>query len=169
MDIVKANAFTSKTGVVVDTLSFRDRFRTLEQNPQERERFKRNLTEAVAGEVDVDQLIATRVSTARLAPVKVTVDTRLAFDNESSSHSTLLEVIAQDRPGLLHKIASTLARHGCNIEIALIDTEGQMAIDVFYVTRDGSKLDGGTQKSLRTALHEELEDNKPAGSGSSLA
>jgi [protein-PII] uridylyltransferase len=165
MDIVKANAFSSQTGVVVDTLSFRDRFRTLEQNPPERERFKRNLIEAINGEVDIEQLIASRVSTARLAPIKVTVDTRLAFDNESSSHSTLLEVIAQDRPGLLYKIASTLARHGCNIEIALIDTEGQMAIDVFYVTHQGGKLDGKTQKSLRATLHAELEDDKPVGPG----
>ncbi|MGZ4822420.1 MAG: [protein-PII] uridylyltransferase [Terriglobales bacterium] len=168
MDIVKANAFTSQAGMVVDTLSFRDRFRTLEQNPPERERFKRNLMETVAGEVDVEQLIASRVSTARLAPIRVTVDTRLAFDNESSSHSTLLEVIAQDRPGLLHKIASILARHGCSIEIALIDTEGQMAIDVFYVTRNGAKLDAETQKSLRAALHDELEDDKLGNAGKNL-
>jgi [protein-PII] uridylyltransferase len=169
MDIVKANAFSSNAGVVVDTLSFRDRFRTLEQNPPERERFKRNLIEAINGEVDVEQLIATRVSTARLAPIKVTVDTRLAFDNDSSSHSTLLEVITQDRPGLLYKIASTLARQCCNIEIALIDTEGQMAIDVFYVTRNGSKLDAETQKSLRATLHQELEDDKPNAAPKTLA
>jgi [protein-PII] uridylyltransferase len=110
--------------------------------------------------VDVEQLIASRVSTACLALIKVTVDTRLAFDNDSSSHSTLLEVIAQDRPGLLYKIASTLGRHCCNIEIALIDTEGQMAIDVFYVTRNGSKLDAETQRLVRAALHDELEDEK---------
>ncbi len=162
MDIVKANAFTSTAGVVVDTLSFRDRFRTLEQNPPERERFKRNIIEALSGELNVEQLMETRVSTSRLAPIKVTVDTRLTFDNDSSSHSTLLEVIAQDRPGLLYKIASTLARHGCNIEIALIDTEGQMAIHVFYVTHEGSKLDGETQRALRTALFEELEDGSLA-------
>jgi [protein-PII] uridylyltransferase len=160
MDIVKVNAFTSHDGVVVDTLLFRDRFRTLEQNPPERERFKRNLMEAVSGELNIEHLIESRVSTARLAPVKVTVATRLTLDDESSSHSTLLEVIAQDQPGLLYEIASTLARHGCNIEIALIDTEGQTAIDVFYVTRNGGKLDMETQRAVRAALHEELENDK---------
>lgn len=158
MNIVKANAFTSSGGVVVDTFSFRDRFRTLEQNPPERERFKRNVIEAVSGELNVEHLMETRVSTIRLAPVKVTVETRVTFDNTSSSHSTLLEVIAQDRPGLLYEIASTLARHGCNIEIALIDTEGQMAIDVFYITRERRKLDSDTQRALRQALCEELDE-----------
>jgi len=56
---------------------------------------------------------------------KVQVATRVEFDNECSSHSTLLEVIAQDRPGLLYAIGSQLAQQKCNIEIALIDTEGR--------------------------------------------
>lgn len=156
MDIVKANAFSSTAGVVVDTLSFRDRFRTLELNPPERERFQRNLIEVLSGSADIAQLIESRMAAGQVAPVKVTVETRLTFDNDSSSHSTLLEVIAQDRPGLLYRIASTLARHGCNIEIALIDTEGQMAIDVFYVTRNSAKLDAGLQESLRASLSDEL-------------
>ena len=96
------------------------------------------------------------MAAGQVASVKVTVETRLTFDNDSSSHSTLLEVIAQDRPGLLYRIASTLARHGCNIEIALIDTEGRMAIDVFYVTRNSAKLDASLQESLRAALSGEL-------------
>ena len=156
MDIVKANAFTSRNGVVVDTLSFRDRFRTLELNPPERERFQRNLIEVLSGNADITHLIESRMAAGQVAPVKVTVETHLTFDNDSSSHSTVLEVIAQDRPGLLYRVASSLARHGCNIEIALIDTEGQMAIDVFYVRRNGAKLDPTIQKSLSTALHQEL-------------
>jgi len=66
-------------------------------------------------------------------------------------------VIAQDRPRLLHRIASALSDHDCNIEIALIDTEGQMAIDTFYLTAGGKKLTPEHQKQVEIALTEELK------------
>ena len=98
---------------------------------------------------------------------KVEISTRVRFDNRSSSHSTLLELIAQDRPGLLFDVSSILADHECNIEIALIDTEGQRAIDVFYLTCRGAKLDLATQEVVGNALRKRLSSptwQAPAGS-----
>jgi [protein-PII] uridylyltransferase len=92
----------------------------------------------------------------------VKVETRLDFDNIASTHSTLLQVVAQDGPGLLRKIATTLAAHDCNIEVALIDTEGEIAIDVFYLTIGGAKLDPAKQEQLQAALALAIEELRPA-------
>jgi [protein-PII] uridylyltransferase len=96
----------------------------------------------------------------------VRVETRLDFDNTASTHSTLLQVVAQDGPGLLRQIATTLAAHDCNIEVALIDTEGEIAIDVFYLTIGGKKLDLAMQEQLQSALMAAIEEIRPAHAGS---
>src|SRR5580658_3710586 len=157
MNIVKANAFSNQAGTVVDTLYFTDRFRTLELNLSEWDRFKKSIAAVLAGEADLDKMLRDRQRGEKSARVKVVVETRIDFDDGCSSTSTLLQVIAQDRPRLLHRISSCLSHQKCNIEIALIDTEGQMAIDTFYLTSDGKKLTGELQKKVEKALVSELK------------
>ncbi len=158
MNIVKANAFSDQAGVVVDTFYFTDRFRTLELNLPEWDRFQRSIADLLSGKADLDRMLRDRVRAQKNDTPKVKVNTRIDFDDECSSHSTLLQVIAQDRSGLLHRLSSRLAHQNCNIDIALIDTEGQMAIDVFYLTSARAKLTRDHQRTIRTELLDELRD-----------
>ena len=158
MNIVKAHAFSNRAGTVVDTLYFTDRFRTLELNMSEWQRFKQSVAAVLAGAADLEKMLRDRQRGEKSASVKVVVETRIDFDDECSSTSTLLQVIAQDRPRLLHRISSCLSHQKCNIEIALIDTEGQMAIDAFYLTSEGKKLTAEIQKKVEKALVSELKN-----------
>jgi [protein-PII] uridylyltransferase len=163
MNIVKANAFSNHGGTVVDSLYFTDRFRTLELNLSEWHRFKDSITAVLVGEADLDRMLRDRQRGEKHAKVKVMVETRIDFDDVCSSTSTLLQVIAQDRPRLLHRISSCLSRLDCNIEIALIDTEGQMAIDAFYLTSRGKKLTDELQKKVEKALRDEVKSLESGG------
>src|SRR5450755_64219 len=143
MNIVKANAFSNEAGTVVDTLYFTDRFRT-------------SVTSVLLGEADLEKMLRDRQRSEKGAIAKVKVETKIEFDDSCSSTSTLVQVITQDRPRLLHRIASCLSDQKCNIEIALIDTEGQMAIDTFYLTSGGAKLKVEHCRRVEKALVEEL-------------
>ena len=155
MNIVKANAFSNAAGVVVDTFHFTDRFRTLELNLSEWARFKNSVVSVMLGEADLEKMLRDRQRSEKGAIAKVKVETKIEFDDASSATTTLVQVIAQDRPRLLHRIASCLSEQKCNIEIALIDTEGQMAIDTFYLTSAGRKLEPEHQKQVEKALQGE--------------
>jgi [protein-PII] uridylyltransferase len=156
MSILKADAFANAAGVILDTFKFVDLYRTLELNPTEAERFKSNLVDVLEGRMKLDKLMSGRMQSGTLQNPKVTIPTQTRFDDTSSSHSTLLELTTHDRPGLLHQVSSLLAELGCNIEIALIDTEGEKVIDVFYLTLEGRKLPPELQQAIRQALVSKL-------------
>ena len=158
MNIVTADAFSNRQGVVVDTFRFVDTFRTLAMNESERDGLVRSVHDVMAGRASVEKLLSGR-KRSRRKQAKVTVNPELTFNDQASSHSTLLEVVAQDTPGLLRALSLTLGAHGCNIEVALVDTEGETAIDVFYLTRNGEKLDRAEQEGLRMSLIEAMEEN----------
>ncbi len=152
MNINKADAFANAAGIILDTFHFADLHHTLELNPSEAERFRKSLADVVNGKAPLEPLLKSRESAVRGRTPKVTVETRINFDDASSAHSTLLEIVTQDHPGLLHEIGSAMARLGCNIEVALIDTEGHKAIDAFYLTAQGEKLTTQKQELLREVL-----------------
>jgi [protein-PII] uridylyltransferase len=152
MNIVKADAFANSAGVVLDTFHFVDLHHTLELNPSEMRRFRQSIADVVLGKAPLEPMLNSRMAAARAKAPKVAVPTTIRFDDGSSEHCTLMEIVTQDRPGLLHEIGAAVARLNYNIDVALIDTEGQKAIDVFYLTSQSQKLTAQKQELLREVL-----------------
>jgi [protein-PII] uridylyltransferase len=74
------------------------------------------------------------------------------FDNAHSQRYTVLELVAEDAPGLLYRVSRIISEHGIDVDLVLISTEGQKAIDVFHITRGGGKLTEDAEASLKADL-----------------
>jgi [protein-PII] uridylyltransferase len=148
VNILKAEAFANSQGLVLDMFVFADPLRTLELNPSEAERLRDTVTRCILGKTDVRQLLKKRPRPAGTGRIKPSV----TFNNDVSQTATLIEIVAEDRPGLLYDLTSAISAAGCNIEVVLIDTEAHKALDVFYVTSAGKKLSPDVESLLRSNL-----------------
>jgi [protein-PII] uridylyltransferase len=162
LNIVKAEAFNNQSGLVVDQLRFTDPLRNLELNPTEVDRLRRTLERVVLEIDDVATLLKRRRPSRRPARV-AQIAPQVRFNNDASETATLVDFIAEDRPGLLYDLASVFAAAECNIEIVLIDTEAHKAIDVFYVTHRAMKLDEALQGQLQVSLVRAAETGQTRG------
>ncbi|HLY16782.1 MAG TPA: hypothetical protein VKR61_06135, partial [Bryobacteraceae bacterium] len=151
MNILKAEAFSNSQGTVLDTFTFADALRTLELNPTENDRLRATVERVVLGRLEVRQLLQNRPKPAPPSRNSAVIP-MVSFDAAASDSAALIEIVAQDRPGLLYDLASAISSHGCDIDVVLIDTEAHKAIDVFYVTAGGRKPEGDQLEKLGEAL-----------------
>jgi [protein-PII] uridylyltransferase len=156
MNILRAEAFSNRRGLVLDTFTFADPNRTLDLNPSEIERLRTVTERVLAGKANVRELLRNRPK-PKLPSRKAAFPARVSFNPDASTTATLVEIVAQDRPGLLYDLASAISACGGNIEVVLIDTEAHKAIDVFYVTAAGKKLDAAQQTAMAEALRRACE------------
>jgi [protein-PII] uridylyltransferase len=151
LNILKAEGFANRHGTILDTFVFEDPHRALELNPSETDRLRLTLERVALGKLDVKDLLRSRPAPAppskrsRIAPT-------VSFDSHASESATLIEVTAEDRPGLLFALTSAISATGANIDVVLIDTQAHKAIDVFYVTSNGKKLPEPQHEGLKARL-----------------
>jgi len=154
MNILKAEAFGNARAEVLDLFIFSDPLRSLELNPPIIDELKEATRRVVMGKETAERLLKRRPKTA--IRYRMQIDTVLRFDNETSQLATLLELQAQDRPGLLYDLARTISQQNCTIDTVLLHTEGQRAVDVFYLRSGGAKLSPELMNELGASLKEAM-------------
>jgi [protein-PII] uridylyltransferase len=152
LSILDAKVYTTRHGYALDTFTVHD-----PGNPNAAYRaaisyvefeLKRILTEG--GPLEPPPV--GRMS-RHLKHFPITPEVRL-FPDDKGTHY-ILEIVAGDRPGLLARIAYTLATANVNVQSARINTLGERAEDVFLI--DGARLhDEAALLRLETALYDEL-------------
>ena len=87
------------------------------------------------------------------------IETRVTFGLSPNGQTTVMEVIAQDRPGLLYQVALALAACKVRLVTAKVATFGERVEDIFFVlTRDGQLVsDAALQKRLETEIVQRLD------------
>ncbi len=157
MNILRGHALTNPNGLVCDVFQFTDDERVLALNPDAGPQVLHILQEVVSGHADVTSLLRGREQSvlqwrgsARVAPVVRT-------DNEASGLYTILDIVAGNALGLLYRISRVISQHGCDVDLVLISTEGERAIDGFHISKAGAKLTEAEQRSLTSDLQGTLE------------
>ncbi|MGV9252309.1 [protein-PII] uridylyltransferase [Streptomyces sp. NPDC003697] len=120
-------------------------------------RLRADLVRALDGSLDVAGRLAERDAAHPRRRGVVAPPPRVTVAAAASRHATVIEVRAQDAPGLLFRIGRALEDAGVRVRSAHVSTLGANAVDAFYVTAaTGAPLPGEEAASVARKLEETL-------------
>jgi len=144
--VVDARIHTTRDGMALDNLLVQDARGRPYADKRHRQRLVRHVAEALLAESPPSEPAAPRSRALAVAPSVTIAD-------KASRRTTVVEVNAADRPGLLATLARTILEQGLVVHSAHIATYGERAVDVFYLTgATGQKLTAQAGQALRGAL-----------------
>lgn len=123
-------------------------------------RLKKDLLAVSRGQLDPRTQLEKRRSALVQKPADSGFDDpAVKVEQRTSEHATIVDIHTKDEVGLLSKLTKSIAEAGDDIGYACINTMGDVAVDVFYVTRGGRKLSNDEAEELRQRLVRSLNLN----------
>ncbi|MER7193425.1 [protein-PII] uridylyltransferase [Streptomyces flaveolus] len=120
-------------------------------------RLRADLVRALDGTLDIAGRLAERDAAYPRRRGVVPPPPRVSVEPAASRHATVIEVRAQDAPGLLFRIGRALEGAGVRVRSAHVSTLGSNAVDAFYVTgAEGERLPGEEAGEVARVLEEAL-------------
>ena len=156
MTIMDARIVPLERDYSIDSFVFMELDDRVEIDESRMQKIRRSLTRVLTAYDDnVASVTRTLPRQARMFTTKTSVE----FSPGTADNSTVLELVAADRPGLLSTIGQVFIEQGVDIDTAKIMTIGEKAEDVFYIRSDtGAGLTDEALERLRIALLERLDD-----------
>jgi [protein-PII] uridylyltransferase len=151
-NIIDARIHTTHDGMALDNLLVHDSRGGPYRDKRLLKRVTESVRKALAGGAlpDPPSLapLGPRIEAFRIAP-------RVMVTDRASRRTTVVEVNARDRTGLLARLAHAIHSEGLTLHSAHVATYGERAVDVFYLTdSSGKKLGPVESEALRAALLE---------------
>ncbi|MER5518047.1 [protein-PII] uridylyltransferase [Streptomyces sp. NPDC002763] len=120
-------------------------------------RLRADLVRALDGSLDIAGRLAERDAAYPRRRGWVAPPPRVTVASAASRHATVIEVRAQDAPGLLFRIGRALEDAEVRVRSAHVSTLGSNAVDAFYVTgADHAPLPAEEASSVARKLEETL-------------
>ncbi|MFG2605006.1 [protein-PII] uridylyltransferase [Streptomyces sp. NPDC048514] len=120
-------------------------------------RLRADLVRALDGSLDIAGRLAERDAAYPHRRGRAAPPPRVTVAPAASHHATVIEVRAQDAPGLLHRIGMALEKAAVRVRSMHVSTLGSNAVDAFYVTTGtGAALPDEDAASLARVLEETL-------------
>ncbi|MCP3983167.1 MAG: [protein-PII] uridylyltransferase [bacterium] len=162
INILGSNVYTTRTGLALEIY----RVSTPDGGPDEQqarwEELDRVVTEVLKGETSVDGLIASRGRPVGRTRSPVRTPASVHIRNDVSDFYTVIDVTADDHPGLLYDLTRTLAAYGLEIFISKATTVLDQVADTFYVKSPEAKKI--TEADVLVRLEEDLRQAAEAAS-----
>ncbi len=151
-NILSANINTRNNGSVLDVFYVDLGKREYEFDEYLNEKLINTLDEVLVKGRDIDEKITKKIKGFHRKSIFKEKD-EVYFDNSSSDGYTIIDVFTKDHLGLLYEITKKLYQLNLDIYFSKINTLGERAIDVFYVKRNGKKIEDRQElETIRTAL-----------------
>ena len=143
INILRADVNTRADNVVLDIFQVTNIDGSPALPDWKKERMRERVAEVISLQLKARDLIAKYSSSwdRRRRQRQYDQPPRIAFDNQISARYTVVDIEAQDKVGLLYRIAYLLDELELNIHRAIINTVAARAQDAFYIVdAEGQKI-----------------------------
>ncbi len=163
LNILGAQIYLKKDGIVIVTLQVEANAKADAEDLEIWKDIKNSLSQLFTGETSLQKMLKSRIRYAG-EQKKMAMVPRVHVERTVGNPFTVIRVEARDHIGMLYKVSAVFADFGIRIHRAKISTQGDRAIDVFYVSLRNPNFDlnkvirSFKEHMIHTLMIEKLED-----------
>ena len=163
LNILGAQIYLKQSDIVIVTIQVEAGTKADAENLEIWKNIKNTLRQLFAEETNLQKMLKSRVRYTS-EQKKIAIIPKVYVERTADNPFTLIRVEARDHIGMLYKVSTVFTDFGIRIHRAQISTQGDRAIDVFYVSLKNPNFDLNKvlrrfkEQMIQTLLIENLED-----------